>query len=84
MSAATCGLLWSLTVGPGILKSPRNLRAFRWATFTLALLILVAGIARHTPQRDPFVVAAAGSALGLSSMARMRERQLQQTSVASR
>ncbi len=42
--------------------------------FLCALGVLVAGIVQHDPRRDPWLVALAGFALGLSVMVRWRQR----------
>jgi len=83
-SAVTCGLLWGLMLGPRHVQSWKVLRALRWATFLLALIILMWGIIVYTPRRAPLIVAAAASFLGLSAMARVRERRLRHKAAVCR
>lgn len=82
-SAATCLLLWGLTRGAGVLRSRSSLRRIHWAAFVLALMILIAGIVRHVPRHDPWVIVAAGLVLLLSALARWRERRLPGEGAAS-
>lgn len=79
-TAATALLLLSLSHGRALLASRGACRWIQSSSFLLALAILLAGIVFHDPRRDPFVVAAAGLALGLSILAHWHERRLPTTS----
>jgi hypothetical protein len=75
-TATTSLLLFVLSHGRALLGSRQAWLWVQSASFLLALAILCAGIVFHDPRRDPFVVAAAGLALGLSVGAHWRERRL--------
>lgn len=75
-TAATSLLLLGLSHGRDLFHSRQVCWWVQSGAFLLALLILVVGIIFHEPQRDPFVVAAAGLAIGLSLAAHWRERRL--------
>jgi hypothetical protein len=75
-TATTSLLLLVLSHGRALLRSRRAWLWVQSGSFLLALAILFAGIVYHDPRRDPFVVAAAGLALGVSVGAHWRERRL--------
>jgi hypothetical protein len=75
-TAMTSLLLFVLPHGRALFGSRPTCRWIQSGSFLLALAILLAGIVYHDPRRDPFVVAAAGLALGLSVGAHWRERRL--------
>lgn len=75
-TATTSLLLLILSHGQALWRSRQACWWVQSGSFLLALAILFAGIVFHDPRRDPFVVAAAGLALGLSVGAHWQERRL--------
>ncbi|WP_406696702.1 hypothetical protein V5E97_37525 [Singulisphaera sp. Ch08] len=78
-TAATSLLLLGLSHGRILLHSRLACWWIQSGAFLIALAILVVGIVYHDPRRDPFVVAAAGLAIGLSIAAHWQERRLPTT-----
>ncbi|AGA26231.1 hypothetical protein [Singulisphaera acidiphila] len=75
-TSATSLLLLCLSHGRGLLRSRQVCWWIQSGSFLLALAILVAGIVYHEPRRNPFIVVAAGLAIGLSLAAHWQERRL--------
>lgn len=81
--AAACLSFPALVYGPALVRSPAVLRGTHLAACTLAAATLIAGIVRHSPKRDPFVVAVALLWLGLSRLAIRQRRLLLRTAPAT-